>query len=225
MESIHDDKKKSHLSSSPSPSANEPSEKCPAMDHRTTLPLRAVVITAHKRSLQKFCFYTCLSFCPRRGYPSMNCKWYPSMPCSRSPGGGVVFQHALQVSRRTHRGEVERSDQEGSPGPDQGKGCIPACTEADPSPRRLLLWVVRIALECILVFKSCLCVSNRFHVYFSFPFALIQKGTKMTVSCWNETSSVYKTLVTNVAFQCTSEEVFLRNIHTFRWIETSLKSF
>ena len=32
---------------------------------------------------------------------------YPSMPCSRSPGGRVVFQHALQVSRPTPRGEVE----------------------------------------------------------------------------------------------------------------------
>ena len=22
-------------------------------------------------------------------YPSMHCRWYPSMPCSRSPGGGI----------------------------------------------------------------------------------------------------------------------------------------
>ena len=22
------------------------------------------------------------------GYPSMHCRWYPDMPCSRSPGGG-----------------------------------------------------------------------------------------------------------------------------------------
>ena len=29
-------------------------------------------------------------------YPSMHCRWYPSMPCSRSGGGGLwVSQHAL----------------------------------------------------------------------------------------------------------------------------------
>ena len=37
----------------------------------------------------------------------------------------------------------------GGSGPDPG-GCIPACTEANP-PRQLLLWAVRILLECILV--------------------------------------------------------------------------
>ena len=30
----------------------------------------------------------CDSVHRRRGYPSMHCRWYPSMPCSRSPGGG-----------------------------------------------------------------------------------------------------------------------------------------
>ena len=30
-----------------------------------------------------------------RGYPSMHCRWYPSMPCSRSPGGGGVIQACL----------------------------------------------------------------------------------------------------------------------------------
>ena len=40
-------------------------------------------------------------------YPGMHCRWYPSMPCSRSPGGGVVSQHALQFSRLTAKGEVE----------------------------------------------------------------------------------------------------------------------
>ena len=59
-------------------------------------------------------------------YPSMHCRWYLSIPSSRSPGGGipaclaggisaylaaglqggVVSQHALQVSRPTPRGEV-----------------------------------------------------------------------------------------------------------------------
>ena len=83
---------------------------------------------------------------------------------SRStPGGGVrVSQHALQVSRPTPRGEVEGSGQGGvsrptpggSPGPHRGGGlCIPACTEADLPCGRLLPRVVRILLECILVYE------------------------------------------------------------------------
>ena len=99
--------------------------------------------------------------------------WCPSMHCSRSPREGVVSQHALQVSRPTPRGEVEGSGQGGSPGPHPrgklrglvwpggspgphvGGGCIPACAEADPLPRRLLLLrAVRILLECILVHCS-----------------------------------------------------------------------
>ena len=36
----------------------------------------------------------CQSFCLRGVcYPSMHCRWYPSMPCS----GGVLSKHALQV--------------------------------------------------------------------------------------------------------------------------------
>ena len=105
--------------------------------------------------------------------------WHPSMPC-RSPKGGGLSQHALQVSRPTPRGELEGSGLwgglqahtqgevegsglwEGSPGPHQGgggglqvhtQGCIPACTEADTHPpcRWLLLRAVRILLQCILV--------------------------------------------------------------------------
>ena len=41
----------------------------------------------------------------------MHCRWYPSMPCSRSPWGSAsvhagVSQHALQVSRSTTRGKL-----------------------------------------------------------------------------------------------------------------------
>ena len=86
-------------------------------------------------------------------------------------GWGVVSQHALQVSRPTPRGEVEGSGWGGlqshtwgeAPGLHHGGlqahtwgvsrptpgGCIPACTEADPP--WLLLWAVRILLECFLV--------------------------------------------------------------------------
>ena len=43
------------------------------------------------------CLQVCV--CPQWGcYPSMHCRWYPSMPCSRSPGG---------VYRPTPKGEVE----------------------------------------------------------------------------------------------------------------------
>ena len=63
--------------------------------------------------------------------------WYPSMPCSRSPGGGW---HALQVFRPTPGGVSRptlgrglQAHTRGSPGPHL-RGCIPACTEADPPP-------------------------------------------------------------------------------------------
>ena len=42
-----------------------------------------------------------------RGVNKVDCRWYPSMPCSRSQG--VVSQHTLQVFRPTSRGEVEGS--------------------------------------------------------------------------------------------------------------------
>ena len=91
-------------------------------------------------------------------------RWYPTMPCSRSPGG--VSLHALQVSRSTSKGELEGSGLGGSPGPHPGgiwgvwpggslgphPGGIPACTEADPPTSwQWLQWVVCILLECILV--------------------------------------------------------------------------
>ena len=65
----------------------------------------------------------------------------------------------------------------GYPGPHLGGvvqahtqgGCILACTEADPPIRRLLLWAVRILLECILVLRCC-----RFSV--SVPFIKFPRG-------------------------------------------------
>ena len=64
--------------------------KWPCKAGATVLHAIRRLITARKRSLRRLCFYTCLSFCPQGGggcYPSMHCRWYPSMPCSRSPGG------------------------------------------------------------------------------------------------------------------------------------------
>ena len=56
----------------------------------------------------------------RGGYPSMHCRWYPSMPCSRSRGGGSYPSMPCRFpglqprgkfrriwSRSTAKGEVE----------------------------------------------------------------------------------------------------------------------
>ena len=40
-------------------------------------------------------------------YPSRHCRWYPSMPCSRSHGG-VLSQHALQVVSQHALQQVSR---------------------------------------------------------------------------------------------------------------------
>ena len=116
------------------------------------------IFTARKRSLGQGNIFSsmCQEFCPQGWwwwYPNMHCRWYPSMPCR---WGGLVSQHALQVSRPTPNGEVEWSGlggppvphPGGSPGPhlgglqDHSRGggssrptpggwCIPACTETD----------------------------------------------------------------------------------------------
>ena len=41
-------------------------------------------------------------------YPSMHCRWYPIMPCSRSPGVCVLSQHALQVVSQHALQQVSR---------------------------------------------------------------------------------------------------------------------
>ena len=82
-------------------------------------------------------------------HPSMPCSrslgwgWYPTMPC-RFPGPhprGKLRGLAWGVCRPTPRGVCR---------PTPRGVCIPACTEADPPPRRLLLRAVRILLECNL---------------------------------------------------------------------------
>ena len=86
--------------------------------------------------------------------------------CSR--GGGVLQAHTQggnwgsgQGGLQAHTqggslGEGLQAHTQGGPGPGGSRsrpgGCIPASTEADTPPsRRLLLWAVRILLECILV--------------------------------------------------------------------------
>ena len=127
------------------------------------------LITARKRSLRRLCFYTCLSFCPQGGgwYPCMHCMWYQSMPC-RSLGWGQQYQsmpcrslgpHPREKLRGLACGGSPGPHSGGSPGPHQGEG-IAACTEADPPSTWLLLRVVRILLECILVYISFLFISH-----------------------------------------------------------------
>ena len=74
----------------------------------------------------------CLSTLGGGWYPSMHCRWYPSVPCSRSPGGsypsmpcrslgphpgGKLRGLAWGVSRPTPGREVEGSGLGGSGGP------------------------------------------------------------------------------------------------------------
>ena len=90
--------------------------------------------------------------------------WYPSMPC-RFPGphpGGKLRGILPGGSPGPHqRGKLRGSGQGGGLQAHTQGWSIPACTEADP-PQQLLLWAVRILLECILVCES-------FH--FTWPFS------------------------------------------------------
>ena len=99
-------------------------------------------------------------------YPSMHYSWYPSIPCSRSRGGIPACLAGFQAHTR---GEVEGSGRRVSrPTPGGGGcqahthpgGCILACTEANPLPRRLLLRAVRILLEWILVLILFYCFKS-----------------------------------------------------------------
>ena len=93
------------------------------------------------KKLRRLCFYTCLCFCSWGG----GC--YPSMPCTRGcvcsggsaySGGGVP---ALGVVCSRAGGVCSG-------------GCLlvgGGCGDPLPESRQLLLWTVRILLECILV--------------------------------------------------------------------------
>ena len=163
------------------------------------------VITARNEVGTRLCFLHVSVILFIGGYPSMHCRWYPSMPC-RFPGlhrgeveesgqgslqtntqegslgvwpGGSPGPNLEGVSRPIPRGRLgglagkggfqaqawgvqaqaqgvfQAQDQGGAPGPGV---CVCVCMypsmhmETPPS-RRLLLWTVRILLECILVVK------------------------------------------------------------------------
>ena len=68
----------------------------------------------------------CQSFCSQvvggGWYPSMHCRWYPSMPCSRSPVGGWYPSMPCRLPGPHPRGKLRGIRPGGSPGP-QG-GCL-----------------------------------------------------------------------------------------------------
>ena len=110
-------------------------------------------------------------------YLSIHCRWYPSMPCSRSPGGGSPGPQPRGKLRGSGPGPQPRGKLKGSglgvgvvcP---RGRGRVPApgvsawgvsALEGGVwrPPRQLLLRAVRILLECILVHNSLTLLYNR----------------------------------------------------------------
>ena len=78
----------------------------------------------------------------RGGYPSMHCRWYPSMPCSRSPGVCYNSMHcrwypSMPCSRGSLPGPWGVPGSWGVPGPQGGLllGGVPG-----PGGCGLLLW-------------------------------------------------------------------------------------
>ena len=111
----------------------------------------------------------CQSFCSQ-GVVSQHALWVISQHASQV-SGGMVSEHALQVSRPTPKGEVEESGLGGGyPGPHPGGSQCPhsggvsrltpegvsqhALRQTPAHSRWLLLWAVCIILECILV-QTC----------------------------------------------------------------------
>ena len=87
------------------------------------------------------------------GYPSMHCRWYTSMPCSRSWG---VEGDLVQVQAHSHGGSWGGSGLGGCLAggvPAPGGACSRGCLVETPT-LRLLLRAVRILLECTLVYGT-----------------------------------------------------------------------
>ena len=111
------------------------------------------VITTRKRSLGQGNIFTpvCHSVHGGGGYPSIHCRWYPSMPCSKgvcypsmpcSRGGAWSGEGLLPGGGLLLGGVYSQGGSAGG-----GRGCL-----VETSPGLLLLWAVHILLECILVF-------------------------------------------------------------------------
>ena len=100
-----------------------------------------LIITARNEVGARLYFYTCLWFCSQRwgGIPACIAGGIPACFAgfqAYTQGGSWGVWSGGVFSRPTPR------------------GCIPACTEADPPPQWLLLRVVRILLECILAWEK-----------------------------------------------------------------------
>ena len=122
-----------------------------------------IIFTARKRSLRRLCFYTCLSVHWGGGVVVSQHALQVSRPTSggevKGSGCGVSRPHTqgggweewLGGLQAYTQGEVKGSGWGGSPGPHQG-GVYPSMHWGrHPLSRWLLLWVVRILLECIVV--------------------------------------------------------------------------
>ena len=95
-----------------------------------------------QRSCEGYAFTRVCDSVHRGGcYPSMHCRWYPSMPCSRSQGGHVCSQGVPALGRCLLWGSACS----------RGCACFRWGHEDPPKSRWLLLRTVRILLECILV--------------------------------------------------------------------------
>ena len=69
--------------------------------------IRVLIITARNEVGARLCFYTCLLFCSKGGggIPACIAGVYQHA-LQQVSGGGVVSQHALQVSRPTPKGKL-----------------------------------------------------------------------------------------------------------------------
>ena len=103
-------------------------------------------------------------------YPSMHCRWYPSMPCNRSLGGCLVWGSApslcLVWGDVCSQGVCSWGGVPGPRGSARGGLVSQHALRQTPQEIWLLVQMVRIPLECILVFYAnslkCITVSQHY---------------------------------------------------------------
>ena len=111
--------------------------------------LLVIIITARKRSLQRLCFYTCLSVILFTGEFCLSACWDGRAPRSRPPGS----RHPLR-SRHPPGPETPQEPESDTPSsrhPPPGADAPPAQSMLGYKSNNL---AVRILLECILVFED-----------------------------------------------------------------------
>ena len=109
--------------------------------------------------LRRLCFYRCLSV--HGGGGGIPARLAGGIPACIAAGlqGGVCSQGGAW-SRGVYSGGCLVWGVCSWGVCSQGEVGIPACTEADPLERRLLLRTVRIPLECVLVCKNVCDMNN-----------------------------------------------------------------